>query len=205
MNDKVVLYAGNFGQCQDFDNLLSAAKLLRDAAPDITIVFVGEGPKKEYLSERVRSDQLTNVRILPFVPREEFPDLLASADVSLVTLEPGAEGLGVPSKFYNILASGRPTVAVVASDSEVARVLEEAHCGLTVAHHEAPTLADTLMKLCHDETRLDAMGQAARRTFEAEYTLEKSADKFYRLFQEMASSEKITRRDEESEVVLSER
>ncbi len=205
LNGKVVLYAGNFGQCQDFDNLLDAAGILNKADCNITMVFVGEGPKKEHLLTRVNKEKLANVRILPFVSKEDFPDLLASADVSLVTLEPGAEGLGVPSKFYNILASGRPTVAVVAPNSEVAQVLEEAHCGLTVSHHDAPALAHALRQLCEDEARLDEMGAAARRTFESEYTLEKGADKFHRLFQQIVAQKAPARRDEEGAAALSKR
>lgn len=202
LRGSVVLYAGNFGQCQDFDNLLDSAKHLQEACADITLVFVGDGPKKAYIAQRVQKEKLSNVRMLPFVSREEFPDLLASADISLVTLEPGAEGLGVPSKFYNILASGRPTVAIVAPDSEVARVVEEAGCGVTVAHHDAQALAQTLAKLCEDKNQLDEMGAAARRVFEQEYTLDKSAERFYRLFRNVAFAKARNVSGEVNEVAL---
>src|SRR5205085_7025292 len=95
----MVLYAGNFGRHQDFDTLLDAAALLRRAGKEITLVFVGDGAKREQVARRIAAEGMSNVRMFPFVPREELSDLLASADVSLVTLEPGAEGLGVPSKF----------------------------------------------------------------------------------------------------------
>jgi glycosyltransferase involved in cell wall biosynthesis len=186
LTGQVVLYAGNFGQCQDFDNLLTTAKYLRDADPGVTLVFVGDGPKKEYLANRIAKDGLSNVRLLPFVARAEFPDLLASADISLVTLEPGADGLGVPSKFYNILASGRPTVAVVGAHSEVARVLEEAHCGRRVEQGEPEQLAQTLLELLADSQVLERMGQNARTVFEEKYTLPHVAEKFYKLFQATA-------------------
>lgn len=182
----LVLYAGNFGQCQDFDNLLDAAKYLRDSHPDLTLVFVGEGDKKVHIEERVAREDLHNVRVLPFVPREDFSDLLASVDVSLVTLEPGAEGLGVPSKFYNILASGRPTVAVVSPSSEVARVVAEEGCGVNVEHHQAQELARVLSDLCADPARLEDMGMAARRAYETKYTLEQSAERFYHVIEKTA-------------------
>jgi colanic acid biosynthesis glycosyl transferase WcaI len=187
LKGEVVLYAGNFGQAQDFGNLLDAAGVLLRENSGIELVFVGDGAKRQYIIDRVTQEKLSNVRVLPFVSREEFPDLLASADISLVTLEPGAEGLGVPSKFYNILASGRPTVAVVQSGSEVARVVEEAACGITVAHHDAAGLARALTTLFDDPAQLDKMGVAARRVFEQEYTLEKSAGRFYLLFKKMVT------------------
>ena len=204
LTGRVVLYAGNFGQCQDFDNLLDAAGQLKDTQPDITLVFVGEGPKKEYVQQRVTDEKLSNVRVLPFVAHEDFPDMLASSDISLVTLEPGAEGLGVPSKFYNILASGRPTVAVVAANSEVAQVLNEAHCGVAIGHHDAQGLARVLAQLCADEERLQRMGAAARRVFENEYTLEKSAQRFYQVFEKASAETVTTQRKSRGEIPVNE-
>lgn len=185
LSGPVVLYAGNFGQCQDFDTLLDAARQMRERRAPGTWVFVGEGDKKGHIAKRIEEEGLSNVRMFPFVPREEFADLLASADISLVTLEPGAEGLGVPSKFYNILASGRATVAVVSSGSEVARVLEEEGCGVVVGHGDASHLAATISSLASDTPRRQRMGQAARRAFESQYTIERAGQKFHGLIEQV--------------------
>ena len=179
----VVLYAGGFGQYQNFDCILDAAKLLGDDA-EVTWVFVGEGTRKNDITARIKAEQLGNVRLFPFVPDDEFADLLASADVSLVTLEAGAEGLGVPSKFYNIMASGRPTVALVSPTCEVARVLEEADCGVRVEQGNAEALAQTIRELASSPGKVERMGQNARHVFEEKYTLPQIAAHFYRVFQE---------------------
>ncbi len=180
----VVLYAGGFGQYQNFDCILDAAKLLGNELP-VTWVFVGEGARKADIAARIERDKLANVRLLPFVPDTEFADLLASADVSLVTLEAGAEGLGVPSKFYNILASGRPTVALVAPSCEVARVLEEADCGVRVEQGNAQVLAQTIRDLQSSPAEVERLGVNARRVFEQKYTLPQIAAHFHRVFQEV--------------------
>jgi glycosyltransferase involved in cell wall biosynthesis len=182
----IVLYAGNFGKYQNFDNILDAAKRLRTSCPDVQFVFVGDGARREYLADRMEREALENCRILPFVPAADFPDLLASADVSLVTLEPGAEGLGVPSKFYNILASGRPTVAIVGEDSEVARVLEEADCGVRVDQGAPEQLAAVLERLhAHPEERA-RLGRNAREALLGRFTLRHVAEQYHRLFAEVA-------------------
>ncbi|MBV9866508.1 MAG: glycosyltransferase family 4 protein [Abitibacteriaceae bacterium] len=188
LNGTIILYAGNFGQYQNFDNILEAAKQLRDRHPELTFVFVGEGARRDYIAERVAAEAITNVQLFSFVPQAEFADLLASADISLVTLEPGAEGLGVPSKFYNILASGRPTVAIVAADSEVARVLSEAQCGVTVPQNDPDELANTLANLASTPDRLNHMGRNARQVLEEKYTLQQIADQFYSTFETVALS-----------------
>jgi glycosyltransferase involved in cell wall biosynthesis len=182
----VVLYAGNLGRHQDFDTLLDAAALLRQTETEITFVFVGDGAKREYLSRRITSEGMSNVMLLPFVPKEDLSDLLASADVSLVTLEPGAEGLGVPSKFYNILASGRPTVALVAPGSEVARVLAEADCGVRVDQGDPAALARALAYLSERPEDTQRMGMNARRVFMSHFTWSHMVERYHRTFTEIA-------------------
>ncbi len=184
----VVLYAGGFGQYQNFDCILDTAKTLQSGEISISFVFVGEGARKADILARIDSENLQNVRLFPFVPREELSDLLASADVSLVTLEPGAEGLGVPSKFYNILASGRATIALVAPDSEVARTIAEADCGVRVEQGDAAALTTTIAELAASPQEVERLGANARRVFAAKYTLPQIAEQFYRTIKDTSKT-----------------
>lgn len=174
----VVLWAGNFGFYQDFDSILDAARELQNTHPAITFAFVGDGAKKSHICARLKKENIRNVRLFPFVPEEEFPDMLASADVSMVALEPGSEGLGVPSKFYNILASGRPVVALVDDKSEVARVIEEQSCGVRV-ERDGAALANQLITLLEAPEKLEAMGACARRACEEKYSMDHVCHQFY--------------------------
>lgn len=180
----LVLYAGNFAQYQDFDTLLDAAKLLlpRD---DIRFAFVGDGTKRHHIEARIRRENLTNVQLLPFVPENELSDMLGAADVSLVTLERGIEGLAVPSKFYNILASGRATVACVPPVSEVAQVIAEADCGVQVDQENPAQLAAVLERLADDPAALERMGRNARQLCEKHYGFAQIGAQFARLFSEV--------------------
>lgn len=182
----VVLYSGNFAQYQDFDTLLDAAKQLKDRA-DITFAFVGDGAKKEHIQSRVEGEKLTNVRMMPFVPEEELSDLLASASVSLVTLEKEMVGLAVPSKFYNIMASGRATVAVVNPLSEVGRVVAESGVGVQIDPENPARLAEVIGELATQPERVEEMGRIARALCEQEYSLSHVAQRFHEVFQAAAS------------------
>ena len=192
LKDFVVLWAGNFGHHQNFDAILDAAATLKQQGRAITFAFVGDGAKRAHIEKRVEAEQLDNVRLLPFVPVEEFSDMMASADVSLVALEPGAEGLGVPSKFYNILASGRATVALVAPGSEVAHVLAENDCGVRL-DQDGSRLAEVLAELADDPERVKEMGENARCALEAKYSMTQVARRFYDVMGEVARTAPRTR------------
>jgi glycosyltransferase involved in cell wall biosynthesis len=132
--------------------------------------------------DRVESEKITNVRIFPFVPHEEYSDLLASADVSLVTLEPGMEGICVPSKFYSILASARPTIAMVGESCEVARVIQEAGCGVQIEQRDVNGLVDAICSLKDNPLDVDLMGANARDVLLEKFSTALLSDKYYRAF-----------------------
>jgi glycosyltransferase involved in cell wall biosynthesis len=180
----VVLYGGNFSRYVNFDQILAAAKLLRQN-PDITFVLIGDGTRRAEILERVEKAALKNVRVLPPVPRSAMGEVLAASDVCLISLAPQMKGLGVPGKLYSILAAGRPVMAVVPMGSEVARVLEEEQCGVNVADGDAEALARAITRLKQEDGLIKRMGQNARSALERRFTLPHAAEQFYGLFKEV--------------------
>ncbi len=178
----VVLYAGNFGLYHNFDTILDAASKLRNLNANVTFVFVGDGAQKEHIHHRIMDEGLTSVRLFPYVPSTQYEDLLASADVCMVTLEPGMEGLCVPSKFYSILAAGRATIAMIHPDSEVCRVLEEDECGLRIDPCDVDGLVANILRLVNSPDESKRFGQNARRALMDNYTISHAAQQFHQLF-----------------------
>jgi glycosyltransferase involved in cell wall biosynthesis len=81
---------------------------------------------------------------LPPQPKEHLSSFLAAADLHLVSVRSGLEGLVVPSKAYGILAAGRPLFYVGAVNSEVAGVIAESGCGVVVPNGDAAGLAEAI-------------------------------------------------------------
>ncbi len=175
----VALYSGNFGQHQDFDVILNAAKILQEKRSPIVVALAGSGAQKPRIMRRINEERISNVKVFPLAQRDDYSDMLAAADIGLVTLAGGAEGIGVPSKFYNILASGRPTVAVVAPTSEVALVLNEARAGLQVNPGDASALAEALESLANSQSDRAEMGTNARKVLVDRFTLDTIGESFY--------------------------
>ncbi|MGE0039646.1 MAG: glycosyltransferase family 4 protein [Vicinamibacterales bacterium] len=157
----VVLHAGNIGMGQNLDVVIEAAARLADR-PDILFLFIGDGNRRPRLEAEVAARGLTNVRFLPFQPRADLRWTYATADVCLVSLKPGLAGYIVPSKLYPILAAGRPYVAAVEAESEVAALTGQQGCGMLVPPGDAAALADAVRRLAGDEALRATMGQRAR-------------------------------------------
>jgi glycosyltransferase involved in cell wall biosynthesis len=179
----VVIYGGNFSHYINFGQILEAAKLLEHEG--VSFVLVGDGVRRSELLATVEKEGLKNVRVLPKVPRSAMNEVLAAADISLISLDRRMMGLGVPSKLYSIMASGRPVVAMVPPGSEVAMVLEEEQCGVNVAGDGAEALATEISRLKLDPSLAERMGQNARSALLRRFTLHHAAEQFYALFNDV--------------------
>jgi colanic acid biosynthesis glycosyl transferase WcaI len=164
----VVLYSGNAGRAHVFDAVIHAADLLRDES-GIIFLFIGGGQRIPELRATVERERLPNVRFLDYLPREALSGSLSAASVSLVTEDPGVEGLLVPSKTYGILASGRPILFVGSPESDVARIVAEVDCGAIADPGDGASLARVILGLRSDPGELARMGGNARRAAEERY------------------------------------
>ncbi len=177
----VVMYAGNIGLTSCLEDVLHSAELLRDHH-DIEFVIVGEGVRKDDLQAEAKTRSLTNVRFLPYQPREIFPEMLAAADLSLVTLNAGAALSSMPSKTFNVMASARPILAVTPPGSEVMRIVTEAGCGVNVPPGAPRELAETILQLQSDRPALAQMGQNGRTCLEGKYSRAHCVDAYEQMF-----------------------
>jgi glycosyltransferase involved in cell wall biosynthesis len=166
----VVGYAGNLGRAHDVDTIIEAMTLLHeramaspadDVARRIKCVFIGGGIQRARLEQAMLRRQLTNVHMYPYQPRERLAESLGVADVHLVSLNPKLEGLIVPSKFYGVAAAGRPTLFIGAADGEVARLIDQASCGFTVAPGDEKALVDRIVQLAGDRELCSSLGKRA--------------------------------------------
>jgi len=170
LDDKfIVMYAGNIGLTSCLEDVLQAAEILQ-SNKDVQFVIVGEGVKKDALEAQAQARQLSNILFLPFQPRESFPEMLAAADLGLVTLNAGAALSSLPSKIFNVMASARPILAVTPPGSEVMQIVEEAGCGWNVPPQSPEKLAEIIIQLKEQETLLAQAGQNGRICLEKFYS-----------------------------------
>lgn len=158
----VVMYSGNMGLAHPFDAVLDAAAHMQEDRPEVCFLFVGDGPRRSPLERTVRRRGLSNVRFLPFQPRERLAQSLSAADLHLVTMRPGLRGLVVPSKVYGALGAGRPVVFLGPPQSEAARLVRENDCGTVLPRHADGRLAAAIRDWHTDPDRWTAACERAR-------------------------------------------
>lgn len=179
----VVMHSGNLGLSQSLETIVDAAGHLRDL-DDLVVVFQGDGVKKADLEAQVRRLGLGNVRFLPFAPKARLSESFSAADVFVVSLQRGLAGYIVPSKLYGILASGRPYVAAVEEDCEVAAITTRHACGLVAEPGDAAGLAAAI-RAFYDDRALTARSGANARDVGLRFDRKLQVERYYRLFQDV--------------------
>ncbi len=185
-NKFVVMHAGNLGYVYDVESLLEAAKLLENEL-EMAFVIVGDGVAKPGLEQRARSLGLSNVIFLPFQPHDQLPWLRASADVQVSLYKLGAARHSMPSKIYEIMASGRPLLASAEPDSAVRRLVDESACGLCVEPENPRQLAGAILTLYQDAALRQHLGANGRRHAVETYSQDRVALMYEQLMQSLCS------------------
>jgi glycosyltransferase involved in cell wall biosynthesis len=180
----VVMHSGNIGQAQDLDSLIRAATLLRDLG-DLAVLLVGDGTRRRELEELARTLEAGSVRFLDYQPRELLALSLSSAHVHVVGLARGLSGYVVPSRLYGVLAVGRPVVVAAEDDSETARLVRAAGCGLVVPPGRPDLLGAAIRELHDGEHDVEAMGRRGRAYVEAEADRAVAVERYRELLREL--------------------
>lgn len=149
-------YAGNIGRVQGL------SKVIEELPRDVELHLYGTGS----MEKNLKAIKHSNVFFHGPYYRSQQNEVLAACHIAIVTLEEGMYGLGVPSKTYNILASGRAVMFFGPKDSEIDLLVREkgiGYCGWP--------------KIWNKE-ELAAMGMKAREVAVRDYSKEIILNKF---------------------------
>lgn len=183
----VIEYSGNCGIGHDVTSVCTAMLILRED-DSIRWVFAGGGVMRPVLEDFIRSHQIGNVVMKPYQPRDRLGELISLGDVHLVLVADGFSGLLLPSKFYGIMAAGRPAIYVGPDDCEVARVIVERQCGFSMRNGDGQALVAAIQELRHDPSMALAMGLRGRRALEADYSMQRACSAWEKVIHDIGGT-----------------
>ncbi len=179
----IIMFAGNIGEAQDFETIMSAAQLVLQKTNDIHFVILGDGRKREYVEEKVREFGIeSNFHLLGSFPVCDMPHFFSCADALLVTLKSSKIfSLTIPSKVQSYLACSKPIIAGL--DGEGAKVIEESQSGLVGPAGDAAALANNMLSMFTMESHeRESMSFNGREYFEINFEREKLLDRLTEIF-----------------------
>jgi colanic acid biosynthesis glycosyl transferase WcaI len=168
----VFLYSGTLGLKHRPDLLYDIAKTLGNVCE---VVVISEGVGRDFLE---KMPPLDNLRLLNFQPYSRLPEVLASADVLLATLEADAGQFAVPSKILTYLCAGRPLLLAAPKTNLAASVVGRSQGGAVVDSDDRTGWLEAARALCLDGNLRARLGKNARSYAEETFDIQKIGGAF---------------------------
>jgi glycosyltransferase involved in cell wall biosynthesis len=182
-----IMFAGNIGDSQDFESIISAANILRENR-EIHWIILGDGRRKQWLEAEVcRLNLNSNFHILGSYPTWEMPNFFFHCDAMLVTLKKSEIfSLTVPAKIQSYLAFGKPILAML--NGEGAEIIEEARAGISCNAGDYIQLANNIkLLLNYKREQLDDMGKNAKKYSNENFNRSSLFSKFEQVYAQIRS------------------
>lgn len=157
----VLLHAGNMGFKQSLETVVEAGRLAAAGNRRLRMVLMGDGNQRAELQRAGAG--LPTVEFREPVDEADFADVLAAADVLLLTQRGSVQDMSMPSKLTSYLQSGRPVLAAVAAGSAAGTEVERSRAGVLVPPDDPAALLAAAVRLGDDpalRAELGARGPA---------------------------------------------
>jgi glycosyltransferase involved in cell wall biosynthesis len=133
--------------------LLEAWPAIVRAVPDVYLLIVGEGSRRDALEAQARELRIAH-RVIFTGRRDDVPAVTAALDVAVLPSYREAQGLTI----LEAMALSRP---VVASDvGGIPEMVQDGVTGLLVPPHDAQALTTAIVRLLTDHPYADTLGRA---------------------------------------------
>lgn len=161
----IVQYSGNIGLTHNVEFLIELADKLQ-SEPDVLFQIIGRGPRLPRITQLVAERKLVNVQLLPFQSDEMFPHSLSAANLGVVILDEKVSRGSVPSKAFNLMGLGIPSLYIAGPDSQLAQYASEFGHARCYAAGELEQAADFIRQFARNTSLQNEMSLAATRAAE---------------------------------------
>lgn len=166
----LVLYAGTFGRVNGVDYAVRIAVAMRDEAPDVRFLLVGDGGEKEQVVALAEETGVLgdNLFVMPQVAKHEVPVIFAAATITTsFVIDVRELWANSANKFFDGLAAGRPIA--INHRGWQAELIESEDIGIVLPPDDAAAAARSLADAVRNADWLATAGERARRLAEERF------------------------------------
>ena len=159
--------------------LLEAWPAVLRSVPDVYLLIVGEGSRREALEALARELRVAH-RVVFTGRRDDVPSVTAALDVAVLPSYREAQGLSI----LEALALSRPVVA--SNVGGIPEMITDGVNGLLVPPHDPDALASAIVRLLRDHPLADTLGRAGHDMVHDRFAIELMVDLVQSIYEEGA-------------------
>lgn len=144
-NSFKIVFTGNVGEAQNFDQVIEAAVYLKDYN-DLKWIIVGTGRELAKVKSVILKENIKNFILVGKKPIEDINYYHSIADILFISLKSGtAISSTIPGKLQTYLQSNKFILGMI--EGEGKKIIEEAGVGLCVNPNNPKNLAEKILYL----------------------------------------------------------
>jgi glycosyltransferase involved in cell wall biosynthesis len=176
-----LVFVGRLAPEKGVSRLLAAVALLRQRRPNVPLLLtlIGRGPQHLQLEDQARRLGIAS-KVTFLGETSDVPGHLAGADVFLLP----SHGEGLSNALLEAMAAGLACITTDTAGNNA--LIHHGQNGLLVQYNEdAQELAAAIDGLAQDPVLRERLGRAARRTVEAGFDIQVTAQRYVELYRRL--------------------
>lgn len=169
----VSIFGGNLGKPQKMENIINLARACSEHE-DFHFMILGSGTETKRIEQMISEYGLANMELVGRLPKKEYIEVLAAADVGLISLSEAFTIPNFPSKVLTYFGLKKPVLASLDLSTDFGQMLEATQSGLWAEAGKTNELKEKLLWLYHHRDERIKMGQNGYEYMKSNLTPEKA-------------------------------
>ena len=169
------IYGGNLGKPQGIDFLLEVADNFHKAE-NAHLLIVGSGTEFDRIKNYIETNQPKNVSLFKKLPKDEYDNLINSADVGLIFLDRRFTIPNFPSRLTSYMENSLPILAATDINTDLKDILRKSNSGFWCESGDINCFMNYVQRLSKDKELRNQMGLNGRLYLEENYDVTKTID-----------------------------
>lgn len=184
INKPIFIYGGNLGKPQGIDFVIKCMEAVKNRF-DCYFVVVGSGTEKDKLDdwyERKDHDDNLAVKVMSYLPKEDYDMLVKYCDVGLIFLDHRFTIPNYPSRLLSYLENKMPVICATDVNTDIGKIAEENGYGYwceSVKPEDFTALVDKMLA-----SDMKAMGENGYEFLKQNYLVEHTYQAIMKHFEE---------------------
>lgn len=170
----IFIYGGNLGKPQGIDFLVKCLEVNQNRV-DCYFVVVGSGTDYNLISDWYCKNKGKNVKLMSFLPKEDYDILVKNCDVGLIFLDHRFTIPNYPSRLLSYLEYRMPVICATDPNTDMGRIAEENGYGYWCESVKPESFTALVDKMLESDRK--AMGENGYKFLKEYYLVEHTYNK----------------------------
>ena len=173
----VVIYGGNMSVPQGLENILHFAELIK-SYDDVICLLIGKGTQKDWIRNEVEQKGVQNIKIMDFLPKQDYEAILKVCDVGLISLTDKLKTPSIPSKTISYWDLKIPIFAITDHITDYGEsIIDESKSGTWAYAGDDEKILSSFEKLYANPPLRKTMGENGHKYLVENCSLKNTYDK----------------------------